>query len=56
MKRVRLRLRKGRKQANVENQIRRRIFGIKKDENEEYNKLHNKEVYSLYLTYNIVNM
>ena len=37
-----------------ENRILRRIFGPKKDENEEWRRLHNEELHSLYRSPNIV--
>ena len=37
-----------------ENRILRRIFGPKRDENGEWKRLHNKELYSLYHSPNIV--
>ena len=37
-----------------ENRILRQIFGIKRDENGEWRKLHNKELLSLYRSSNIV--
>ena len=36
------------------NRIQRRIFGPKKDGNEEWRKLHNEELHSLYRSPNIV--
>ena len=37
-----------------ENRILRRIFGPKRDENEEWRRLHNEELHSLYRSPNIV--
>ena len=37
-----------------ENRILRRIFGTKRDENEEWRRLHNEELCSLYRSPNIV--
>ena len=37
-----------------ENRILRRIFGPKRDENEEWRKLHNEELHSLYRSPNII--
>ena len=37
-----------------ENRILRRIFGPKRDENEEWRRLHNEELHSLYRSCNIV--
>ena len=37
-----------------ENRIQRRIFGPKRDENEEWRRLHNEELHSLYRSPNIV--
>ena len=37
-----------------ENRILRRIFGPKRDENREWRRLRNEELYSLYHTANIV--
>ena len=39
-----------------ENKIPRREFGPKKDENGEWGKLHNKEIYSLYRSHNTVRL
>ena len=37
-----------------ENRILRRIFGTKRDENEEWRRLHNKERHSLYRSTNMI--
>ena len=37
-----------------ENRILRRIFGTKRDENEEWRRLHNEELHSLYRSPNII--
>ena len=37
-----------------ENRILRRIFGLKRDENGEWRRLHNEELHSLYRSANIV--
>ena len=37
-----------------ENRIMRRIFGLKRDENGEWRRLHNEELHSMYLSPNIV--
>ena len=39
-----------------ENMILRRIFGPKRDEKEEWRRLHNEELHSLYRSPNIVGM
>jgi hypothetical protein len=43
-----LTLREGRRLWVFENRILRRIFGPKMDENEEWTRLHNEELHSLY--------
>ena len=37
-----------------ENRIPRRIFGLRRDENGEWRRLHNEELHSLYCASNIV--
>jgi hypothetical protein len=37
-----------------ENRILRRIFGTKRNENEEWRRIHNEELHSLYRSLNIV--
>ena len=49
-----LTLREESRQRVFENRILRRIFGPKRDENGEWIRLHNKELYSLYRSPNIV--
>jgi len=39
-----------------ENRILRRIFGTKRNENEEWRRIHNEELHSLYRSPNIVRM
>jgi len=49
-----LTLRKERRLRVFENRILRGIFGPKQDENEEWGRLHNEELHSLYHSPNIV--
>ena len=49
-----LTLREERRLRVLENRIPRRIFGLKRDENGKWRRLHNEELHSLYRSPNIV--
>ena len=51
-----LTLREESKLRVFENRILRRIFGLKRDENGEWRRLHNEELHSLYRSPKIVRM
>ena len=40
----------------LENMIFRRIFELKKDENRKLRRLHNKELHSLYRSFNVISV